>query len=789
MKDLKKLREDLSSLVSALGPSDIHIPEKIKSELKHQWGKCKRLEPGLVILNADKGTKEDLSTDFDILKAVFAHELTSELMEYRKKLGEYLSRANISAAEVKELNSGSSMKNTPTWWPKVATLMKADESIGVKDQQQLTRFALDKEWSGCTKGVGRADFLHSSIVNALHGTVTHNSMLAVAAKELLELPVSDSIKAWYLDRDKASRSITKTLTDAFLQICGFCSSYAESKTPIKSNDPHCQKAIIALKEIQGYLIEQFANYRGVDFEIKYSKGAGNFPRVPWIVILPPGQSPNEGVYFSICFGRKGNGAIAGFSAAVANLNLLETVDRGSKDLVIDVNGGDPKQFYNNTFVNPLEISKDKDLASQSLTAHVAASLDLAIDFLQLQTTLPKTSPFRLSGNLDSRSTELALLTKPFTILTGASGTGKTKLAESLAKCLRNHKNISKASNIAIIPVGADWTDNRNVLGFVNHLRDTGPEGSKLPIYQSTPVLDLLLEARKQVNKNTPYFLILDEMNLSHVERYFADFLSAMEQGHGVLQLHSEGPRDGEQFTLPRYDNDPDGVPRSISYPDNLYVIGTVNIDETTYMFSPKVLDRANVIEFKVEHDGISDFLDKPGNYPEIKKADDGQAQAFHELGMQTRDRALACLPKASEGEDKKVHDHVQTHLLALFGIMQAGRFEFAYRTAKEVMNYMSVCRHLSEDKNEWDTASWKSDLDDQILQKILPKLHGSIGRVGPLLASLADYCHQGKAVDEAKVLKMILELDPDDAEFKKSFTKLQSMILTLLDEQFVSFIQ
>ena len=786
MKDLKKLREDLSSLVSALGPSDIHIPDEIKSELKHQWGKCKRLEPGLVILHADKGTKEDLSTDLDILKAVFAHELTSELIEYRKRLGRYLSTANISASETKELNSGSSLENTPTWWPKVITRMKADESLSDEEQQQLISFALDKEWSGCTKGVGRGDFFVSSVVNALHGTVTHNSMLAAAAKELLKLTVSDRIRAWYVDEHHTNPAVSKTLNDAFMQICSFCSSYNVNKTPIKTNDPDCQKAISSLKEIQGYLIEQFANYKGVDFEIKFSQGAGNFPRVPWIVILPPSQSPNKGVYFSMCFGREGNGAVAGFSTAVANLDLLETVERGSKDLVIDVNGGDPKQHYNNTFVNPLEISNDKDLASQSLTAHVAASLDLAIDFLQLQTTPPKTPPFHLSGNLDSRSTELALLTKPFTILTGASGTGKTKLAESLAKHLRNHEDISKASNIAIVPVGADWTDNRNVLGFVNHLRDTGPEGSKLPIYQSTPVLDLLLEARKQGNKDTPYFLILDEMNLSHVERYFADFLSTMEQGNGILQLHSEGPRDDEQFTLPRFGGDPDGVPRSISYPDNLYVIGTVNIDETTYMFSPKVLDRANVIEFKVEHDDISNFLDKPGNYPEFEKADDGQAQAFHKLGMQARANDLKALPKA-------VHNEVQKHFLNLFDIMQEGRFEFAYRTAKEVMHYTSVCRHLSDDKTVWDNITgnegWKSDLDDQVLQKILPKLHGSIGRVGPLLASLADYCHQGKAVDGDKGLKAILELEPQTAEFKKSFTKLQSMIRTLLDEQFVSFIQ
>ncbi len=66
------------------------------------------------------------------------------------------------------------------------------------------------------------------------------------------------------------------------------------------------------------------------------------------------------------------------------------------------------------------------------------------------------------------------------------------------------------------------------MGYVNHLREIGPDGNKRPVYQSTPVLDLLLEATRPGRESVPHFLILDEMNLSHVERYFADFLSAME---------------------------------------------------------------------------------------------------------------------------------------------------------------------------------------------------------------------------------------------------------------------
>src|SRR5439155_177966 len=111
-----------------------------------------------------------------------------------------------------------------------------------------------------------------------------------------------------------------------------------------------------------------------------------------------------------------------------------------------------------------------------------------------------------------------------------------------------------------------------------------------------------LDARD--HPETPHILVLDEMNLSHVERYFADILSAMESGEEIT-LHSDG-----QARSP--------VPERVRWPKNVYVVGTVNVDETTYMFSPKVLDRANVVEFRVDPErlaeagsGASSFVDLP----------------------------------------------------------------------------------------------------------------------------------------------------------------------------------
>ena len=185
----------------------------------------------------------------------------------------------------------------------------------------------------------------------------------------------------------------------------------------------------------------------------------------------------------------------------------------------------------------------------------------------------------------------SLTSKPFVILSGLSGSGKTKIAQSFAEWICEND-----SQYKIVPVGADWTNREPLLGYPNGLN---------PIEYITPdsgVLHLLLEASKEQNQRKPYFIILDEMNLSHVERYFADFLSIMES-KDTVKLYTGSDRsstDGLDIT------------QQIGWPKNVFIIGTVNIDETTYMFSPKVLDRANVIEFRITEEEIAAFLNNPG---------------------------------------------------------------------------------------------------------------------------------------------------------------------------------
>lgn len=328
----------------------------------------------------------------------------------------------------------------------------------------------------------------------------------------------------------------------------------------------------------------------------------------------------------------------------------------------------------------------------------------------------------------------SLLTKPFVILTGNSGTGKTRIATRFAEYLEK-KNDSGFKNHLLIPVGADWTDNTKILGFYNPLRKE---------YQSTPALDFILLAGQ--NSEIPFFLILDEMNLSHVERYFSDFLSAMESGEPI----------------PLYKKDADcesSIPEEIVLPKNLFVTGTVNIDETTYMFSPKVLDRANVIEFKPEMNDVLGNLVAASESDSVKQADPGVAEGFMELANKIREKTV---PE----ELKTMLEGVKPVLESVYKILEASGFEFAYRVAKEIRLYAFASYETCEDKSKFNI---NTVIDQQIVQKILPKIHGNKKQIGTMLTDLKN------------------ELSKYD-EFKLSQIKVSSMLDKLEKYQYASFI-
>ncbi|MBQ8678811.1 MAG: hypothetical protein IJ530_03515 [Treponema sp.] len=316
----------------------------------------------------------------------------------------------------------------------------------------------------------------------------------------------------------------------------------------------------------------------------------------------------------------------------------------------------------------------------------------------------------------------SLLAKPFVILSGNSGTGKTRIATRFAKYLEK-KTDAGVKNHLLIPVGADWTDNTKILGYYNPLADNGAGK-----YEKTDVFKFIELAGE--NPAIPFFLILDEMNLSHVERYFSDFLSKMEL------LDYKENSEPVFFDIPGYGK--------LELPKNLFITGTVNIDETTYMFSPKVLDRANVIEFKPEMEDVLDNLLETSNGDDDKTAESGVAEGFMQLANEVRSGSIPEEVQPLLKEIKPILESFYTELA------KCG-FEFAYRTVKEIRLYAIAAYKTAE--GEKPTAIEITDI--QILQKILPKIHGNKKQIGNLLDELEKLCETNQLKESlAKIRQM-----------------------------------
>lgn len=336
----------------------------------------------------------------------------------------------------------------------------------------------------------------------------------------------------------------------------------------------------------------------------------------------------------------------------------------------------------------------------------------------------------------------SLLTKPFVILSGLSGSGKTQLALSFALTMVENQE----KQICFVPVGADWTNREPLLGYPNALKPgeyVKPESG---------VLSILLEA--QNNPQKPYFLILDEMNLSYVERYFADFLSAMEAKGMKINLW-DNPKENESEK-----EDSSQLPSKITLPRNLFITGTINVDETTYMFSPKVLDRANVIEFKISEDEMEDFLSTSRNI-ELSKctgAEKSRAQNFVKIAT----------------KDVSLDDKSKDILLNFFKPLKKVNAEFGYRTSTEIRRFISLAK---------EDLGIEKATDAAIVQKLLPKLHGSRRKIVPVLNEL------WKLSTDNDNLEVFMESDEEMSGLKYPLTadKIFRMYKTAVDNGFTSF--
>lgn len=312
---------------------------------------------------------------------------------------------------------------------------------------------------------------------------------------------------------------------------------------------------------------------------------------------------------------------------------------------------------------------------------------------------------------------LCLKTKPFLILAGISGTGKSTVIRLIAEALNGLDN-GRAKGYRLIPVRPDWNDVRDLLGFENLLTGAFRPGA---------LLQALREA--QADPGRPYFVCLDEMNLARVEHYFADFLSIMETARrtpdGAWTTDPIELAPGRDSVL---SDDLGNLPAQMPIPPNFFVAGTVNMDETTYAFSPKVLDRANTVAFDRVDLALSDA--------------DPDAQidstALRDLGSALIDRPYRQLEDIRQRGDVTAWNKPLRELNA---ILVEEDLHFGYRIRDEILIYMAYALDLIDGLPSSAPGFAPNDaFDYQLLQKILPRLSGAGDELAELLDRLIAFC-------------------------------------------------
>jgi 5-methylcytosine-specific restriction endonuclease McrBC GTP-binding regulatory subunit McrB len=347
------------------------------------------------------------------------------------------------------------------------------------------------------------------------------------------------------------------------------------------------------------------------------------------------------------------------------------------------------------------------------------------------------------------------------LLAGISGTGKSRIVREMAKaCWKEgdpEYGNNNPRNFRMVQVKPNWHDSSELIGYVSRL-----SGEKFVV---GPFLRFLAAALKE--PDVPYFLCLDEMNLAPVEQYFAEYLSVIESrkvnedpvsGQTIIETDPIIPYENtdaygslidQLFDTPEerkaYKTEKDG--KRLTIPQNLFVVGTVNMDETTFSFSRKVLDRAMTIEMNE--------VDLHGG---LKK--DAESEIVYIGNCIIGDAAEGCDVYA---ENKDLCDQVLAYLEKVNAILERTPFKIAYRTRNEFLMYAVNRKILAPDSQLWQT------LDEMTSMKILSRIEGDEERTKKVLEELKTLvkteiedhippAEEGKTAPESISAKKIVEM-------------------------------
>lgn len=359
----------------------------------------------------------------------------------------------------------------------------------------------------------------------------------------------------------------------------------------------------------------------------------------------------------------------------------------------------------------------------------------------------------------------SLRSKPFVILAGNSGTGKSRLVRLFAEA--SGATVSNGQ-FTMIPVRPDWNDSSELLGYFDLNGEFNPGQLIAPILMA------------HQNSAKPFFVCLDEMNLAKVEHYFSDFLSIVESRERnkerivtdpilheaqLKKMKADGLRSEVQSAL----NHVRSANQLIGLPENLFIVGTVNMDETTQPFSRKVLDRAHTLEFN--DIDLLQGLDEEVTPAEVPALDLDQAFFKPEF---------TCLNDVLSKHREKAKE-IASFIEELNGELASAGFEVGYRVRDESISFAAYAT---------EAGLTKADVNEAIvLQKILPRIQGSSPRVGKLLHSLLQKLRgdiDAPQLEDPNFDQRLAELR-SDVNAPSVVRKIAGMLLIFREENFTSF--
>ncbi len=402
------------------------------------------------------------------------------------------------------------------------------------------------------------------------------------------------------------------------------------------------------------------------------------------------------------------------------------------------------------YIRPLGHSlldeQDATFAEDDITEQQVALHDLALEFVRYAAQEGFALPLEMA-----RTYILSLQTKPFVILSGVAGTGKSQLAQLFARFLTEDAEEHHGNpHVALLPVRPDWLDPQGLLGYEDRLTHT---------YAVTPFLRILLRAHN--DKENPYFAILDELNLARTEYYLSDILSLLEsRRYGTEgQLLEQTPLFLHNQTEPYHIEDDHagllGIPSTLPLPPNLYLIGTLNLDETTHRLSPKVLDRAQMIELEPTTPSL--FLQWITQHrpPPLTRSPSWIANL--RAAFTRESRYSAPIPPSQWQIPPEILTQLADVLDTLFVLFGRAGFGFGLRTVQEGLLFAEhTCRMVGTNHLR---LAWI--IERLLLQKFLPRLHGPRYPLEDLLGRLLLFCSESWESPTARERLLHQEIDPE----------------------------